>query len=147
MSEVNVDEAALAAEASAVVNALPPVAPVGDASAPVDPSQPSPEQVKAGYKLVCDALVSRGFDVMAPAWNVTPVETGRIGDATADALLLWFPDQIIPPKYLALLVVAGVTMEVIDARRDPQTGQLRPRTNAKPVATKTPPASPASEAA
>jgi hypothetical protein len=46
--------------------------------------------------------------------------------------VLWFPDQIIPPKYMALLVIAGVSMEIVQKRRDPATGELRPRHHAKP---------------
>jgi hypothetical protein len=132
MSEVRIDEAALTAEADAIANSMPP--PPLEAGAEVVVQQgPPAADVIAGYKMIAGAVVSRGFDTLAPAWQVTQKETDNIADATAQALFLWFPDQIVPPKYMALLVLAGSFFEVIDSRRDPATGNLKPRFYAKPT--------------
>lgn len=130
MSEVRVDDASLAAEADALAAEFqaPPVAaePVQPGT-DVAPSQASPEEVEQGYKLITYAVIERGAAVLAPAWNVTADENDRLSTSIARALVLWFPDQPIPPKYLALLVIAGTAAEIVNARKDPATGQLRPR--------------------
>jgi hypothetical protein len=135
VNTVEIDPAALEAEAAAAVSSadasMAHVAQVaGDdamAMAGVPGAQAATqEEILAGYVLVCDVVVGQGCDALVPAWNVTPAERGKLSGAIAKALLLWFPDQIIPPKYMALLAVAGVTFEIINARRDPQTGKLKP---------------------
>jgi hypothetical protein len=119
--------ASLEAEAIAAMNGAPI-----DASLPSDPAQmpdpagPSPEEVLAGYVLVCDQLVDAGCNALVPAWKVSPREVSKLGTACAKALLLWFPDQIIPPKYMALLAIVGVGFEIAQARRDPRTGRYLP---------------------
>lgn len=125
--------AALEAEAAAAAAAAPPdlEAPSGantDQPGAFDRPIPGPsdEEILAGYQLICGEFVDLGANALVPAWRVTPVESGKLAGAMARALLLWFPDMIIPPKYLALLTVAGVAFEIAQARRDPQTGQYRP---------------------
>lgn len=104
------------------------------ANAPVEPvltpdgvpvQAASQGDVLAGYKLVCAAVVSAGASALVPAWEVTEPEVDRLAGAMGQALLLWFPDMIIPPKYMALLAVAGVSFEIISARRDEKTGGIR----------------------
>ena len=70
--------------------------------------------------------------MFAPNWAVQPEEASEFSDAMAEALLLWFPDQIIPPKYLAAFNVAWVGLKIIATRRDPETGALKPL-HAKPT--------------
>lgn len=144
VNTVEIDPAALAAEAAA---AVPPVGaePSGSdatfAEGSVAPAGgATEEEILAGYVLVCDVVVGQGCDALVPNWNVTPAERGKLSGAIAKALLLWFPDQIIPPKYMALLAIAGVTFEIVNARRDPVTGKLKPARvlpaqTAKPAAT------------
>jgi hypothetical protein len=131
MSEVRVDDAALSAEADAIASEF---AGVIDPAVPTAPGEqpPSEADVLAGYRMISFAVADRGFEIIAPAWAVTTEEKTRLADAMAQALVLWFPDQPIPPKYLALLVLAGVGLEIVAARKDPVTGQLKPRTHAKP---------------
>jgi hypothetical protein len=74
--------------------------------------------------MVCEAAV--------PAWEVTDDEKGKLGKALGTACALWFPGDI-PPKFIALIVVAGVTGEIIASRRDPDTGKLKPRYRPPPV--------------
>jgi hypothetical protein len=117
------DTSQLRSEADAAIAGAPvdPV-PVGPESAP----KPTEADVLQGYTLICGSVVGAAAQGLAPAWNVTPEETGRVAGACAQALLLWFPDDIIPPKYMALVVIAGVSFEIIAKRRD-ETGRLRPR--------------------
>lgn len=134
VSEVEIDPKSLELEADAVALEHP-APPVVDASveAPGDPvGQASPEQVLQGYKLLTSAVTDRVADTFMPAWQLTPGERGSFADACANALLLWFPDQILPPKYMALLVVAGVGLEIAQKRRDPRTGDFLPMQHAKP---------------
>lgn len=135
MSEVSIDPAALAAEADAIVGEhAPEVTPVSAPGVDASPAVPTDAEVLQGYQLITDALVDRGADAIAPAWQITSEEKAAFSGACAKALLLWFPDQIIPPKYMALLVVAGVGFEIVGKRRDPKTGELKPRHYAKPAA-------------
>lgn len=119
--------AALEREASAAI-ATAPAPEIPEPGAGIAPAEvgPSEEEILAGYALVCGQVVGACTSAIVPAWEVTAAENGKLSGAMARALLLWFPDQIIPPKYLSLLVVAGVGFEIINARRDPQTGRLRP---------------------
>lgn len=133
MSEVRVDEASLTAEADAVAQEFAPAAAPADSSSStvqVDSAgarAATPEEVEQGYKLISFAVIERGAAVLAPAWNITADENDRMSTALARALVLWFPDQPIPPKYLALLVIAGTAADIVSARKDPATGKLRPR--------------------
>jgi len=142
MNIVEVNEAALMAEVNAAV-----------ASAPVDPSQvdvqsdgtqapveqqATPEQVQQGYEVLFTGVVGWGSQTFAPNWAVTADETHKLSNALAGACMLWFPDQPIPPKYIAVLSVVAVAAEIVMSRRDPETGQLKPlnaKSTTKPAAT------------
>lgn len=87
---------------------------------------PSEAEVLAGYEMVCTELIDQGCTAVVPAWKVTPHEVGRLSTACSKALMLWFPDMIIPPKYMAILVIAGVGFDIAKARRDPSTGRYPP---------------------
>ena len=101
-------------------------APVDQSAAPVETGPPPAAQMAEGYTVLCAAVVAAAANGLAPAWQVTPAETQSLAGAMAQALVLWFPDQVIPAKYMALLAVAGVSFEIISARRLP-SGGLRPR--------------------
>jgi hypothetical protein len=134
VSEVRIDAPALTAEADAIAqeyaqaNPAPPPPPALDAQGAVieTPAPPSPQDVLLGYRVICTALIDRGASTLTPAWMWKPEKKTRLADACAQAALLWWPDCIIPPKYMALFVVAGVAMEVIEDNRNPETGKLRP---------------------
>jgi hypothetical protein len=115
---------ALEAEAIAAINGAPIDA---ELTAPATGAPgPTEDEILAGYQLVTTQLVEAGAASILPAWQVTSAESSKMGGAMARALLLWFPDQIIPPKYMALLAIAGVGFEIAQARRDPETGRYRP---------------------
>ena len=77
------------------------------------------------------ALLDSTCEAVIPAWRVTPEEKGRMGAALSRALVLWFPYEI-PEKWVALVVIAGVGLEIAAKRKDPQTGKYLPRHFAKP---------------
>ena len=87
-----------------------------------DPAGPSPEEVLTGYTMICTELIDSGCNALIPAWQVTAPEVSKLSTACAKALMLWFPDMIIPPKYLALLTIAGVGFEIAQARKEPSGG-------------------------
>lgn len=131
---LEIDPATLAAEAAAVD--LPPETPT-----PGTPGeQPGPgaeleageltldqaEALAASYEAAAVVLYSQAARIIAPNWNITPAETRELGHATAVALALWFPDQQLPPKYAALLALAGTAYALAESRRDPETGRLPP---------------------
>jgi hypothetical protein len=130
MSTVRVDEAELTREADAIAQEVGPVVdpvPPPDSQAEPAPQGPSPEEVKAGYKMIGVAVVNRAGAALAPNWHITPQETNNVAEAIAGAAMMWFPDAPIPPKYLALLVVLESVYAIVEARRDPSTGGLKPR--------------------
>jgi len=131
VNEVHIDAAALQAEAAAVASEFP-------ADLPADPGaelQPAvSEDAKKGYQILAGALVGQGALIFVPAWDVSPAECTDLADAIVEALLLWFPDGVIPPKYMAILAVLGVGFRIAYARRDPSTGAFKPR-HVKPAAT------------
>jgi hypothetical protein len=134
MSDVRIDPAALAAEADQIASEFPAATTAGEMQqqgGEVAPQGPSPAEVEEGYKLISYAVVERGAEIFAPAWGITHDENSRVSTGIARALVLWFPDQPIPPKYLALLVIAGTVAEIVNARKDPTTGKLKPRFHAK----------------
>lgn len=110
------------------IAAAAPVDPGADPGAVLAPpvTGPSEEEILAGYQMVCGELIDSGCQALVPAWQVTPREVSKLSTACSKALMLWFPDMIIPPKYLALLTIAGVGFEIAQARKDPETGRYRP---------------------
>jgi hypothetical protein len=139
VNEVRIDDAQLAREADQVAQeaaaddaaaaaALPPTPEAEAAAAQV-------ENAEEGYKILALAVVGQGYELFAPAWHVTPLEKGDMADALVAALMLWFPDGLIPAKYMALLVIAGIGAKIAIARRDPVTGILAPRHDPAPEAT------------
>ena len=141
VNAVRIDEDQLAAEteqvaaeatqdAAAAAADLPPTA--ADEAAAVQIAN-----AEEGYKILALAVVGQGYELFAPAWHVTPLEKSDMSDALVAALLLWFPDGLIPPKYMALLVIAGIGAKIAIARRDPVTGLLAPRHDLDAAATAT----------
>jgi hypothetical protein len=80
----------------------------------------------ASYEAGAFILLRQASRIVAPNWNVTDAENRELAKATATALALWFPDQQLPPKYAALLALAGCVYGIAESRRDPQTGRIRP---------------------
>lgn len=85
------------------------------------------ETVQQAYDILGNMVVSQGAAVFIPNWHITPGETKDMSDAIVQALMIWFPDGLIPPKYMAVLAIAGVGARIAMARRHPDTGELPPR--------------------
>lgn len=105
-------------------------APADAAAAAVDPNAPpviSTEDAEKGYRMLALAVVGQSCLLFVPAWRVSIEEQTTVSDAMVQALLLWFPDGLIPAKYLALLVLASAVGTVALSRIDPKTGELPPR--------------------
>jgi hypothetical protein len=123
---LGVNDQILAEEAAAIARefeAPPPAA---------DPAVEHQQQLEAAtveqaYEILSRAVVSQGAAVFVPNWNITPAETDDLGAAIVQALMIWFPDGMIPPKYMAILAIAGVGARIAIARRDPVSGELPPR--------------------
>lgn len=122
-SIADLEREALAVAAAAPVDPAPAPGAV-PVSAPI--AGPTEEEVFAGYDMICTELIDSGCTALLPAWQVSPPEVSKLSAVCAKALMLWFPDMIIPPKYLALLTIAGVGFEIAQARKDPATGRYRP---------------------
>jgi len=132
-----------AADAVAAEYAPPPAAALDPlAAAPPDPNAPpvvSTEDAEKGYRLLGLAVVGQSCLLLVPAWHVTTEEQTTVSDAIVQALMLWFPDGLIPAKYLALLVLASAVGTIALSRIDPATGELPPR-HAPPKKPTVPPA-------
>lgn len=125
-SAQDLEREALAAVASAPIAETIVTDQVGNGVAAPGVAGPSEAEVLAGYEMVCTQLIDSGCNAIIPAWQVTPPEVSKLSTACSKALMLWFPDMIIPPKYMALLVIAGVGFDIAQARKDPNTGRYRP---------------------
>jgi hypothetical protein len=131
---LSVDPVQLEAEAAAVD--LPPEAPIaGEPGSDAAPGAGEPgaaltldqaEALAASYEAAAVVLYGQAARIVAPNWNVTGGEVRELAHATAVALAHWFPDQQLPPKYAALLALAGTAYAIAEARRDPATGRIRP---------------------
>lgn len=133
----------LEAEADAIAAQFRPDDP---AAAGADPQTQAlaAETVQQAYDILGNMVVSQGAAVFIPNWHITPAETKDMSDAIVAALMLWFPDGLIPPKYMAVLAIAGVGARIAVARRNPETGELPPRyapppRKAQPTAAAPPP--------
>lgn len=134
MNPIEVDEQALAAEADRILSDLPPPAAANDQAPAIAgeglDAEPTLEQIQAaaaGYETGAFLIVSKAADVLAPAWGITSDERKALSGSIAFAMAAWFPDHQLPPKYMALLAVAGSLYAIADSRRDPSTGKLKPR--------------------
>jgi hypothetical protein len=124
MNTVEVNQEALFAEADAAVVGLDPL-PENPEGIPGESAGPTPEAI-AVYQQGAVMLVGAIADNFAPNWKVTSEEKANVGNALGQALALWFPDQVIPPKYMALVSLAMAMGGLVVSRRDPSTGQLIP---------------------
>lgn len=138
MNTVQVDEGALAAEADRILSDVPAeLAPATDPAIAGEAcaAELTLEQIQAaaaGYEAGAFMIVSQAADVLVPAWEISSDERKALSGSMSLALAAWFPDHQLPPKYMALLAVAGSMYAIVDARRDPTTGKLKPRRNEKP---------------
>lgn len=139
-NRVEIDPAALAAEADMVSVPDAPAAPgAADAStagepSPGDPSAPAAEMsfaqaaaaaapLAAKLKPVIDRTAAR----ILPAWNLTEAERSGLADDIALCMVLWAPSMdALPPKWLALVSLGMSVYAITDARRDTE-GNLLPR--------------------
>jgi hypothetical protein len=126
VNEPDVNDALLAAQMQQAASAPVP----GMEGLPIDPGaevvqQATPEEVRKGYEVLFTGVVGWSANAFAPNWGVQPEETAALSTALADACAIWFPDQVLPPKYMVLIPILGVTAQIVSARRDPETGALR----------------------
>lgn len=135
-NEVDVDVTALQREAASI-DLGPEPAPGGEpgAAAPDGAqlegtgAEPSPEEIQrmaAGAKPVVAGVLAALHGVVAPAWVVEPQKMAALVDASSLALAYWFPAEL-PPKYVALVMVAGALYGIAQDNRDPATGAYKPR--------------------
>jgi hypothetical protein len=82
-------------------------------------------------------LVDRAAAITVPNWGITPAESKELGEAAAVAMAAWFPDGVIPIKYVVLLNLAGSAYAIAEKRRDPATGGYLPRKVAPPAEART----------
>ena len=131
MNTVEINPLELQAEAARIAAEAPPEIPPAPAEPP--PPAASPEQIQLvqdaekGYKILALGVVSQGAALIVPNWQVTGDEKTALADSIVQALMLWFPDGLIPPKYMALLVVAACVSTIVMSRMDAETGALPPR--------------------
>lgn len=154
---VEVDRAALLAEADAIAGTLPPlteaIAPTGAATAaPVDapgaaPMMPAMSEEEIASKLA--PALTRGTHLagqwLAPNWNITHEEAGSVARDLALVLAYWMPSDSLQPKYAALAMLGLGLFALAETRTDPETGKLRPlkapRVDNAPDKVSAPPAS------
>jgi hypothetical protein len=138
VSTVHVDPVALEAEADGVVLEVESAARAEAAALPPAPAELEAaaqiENAVAGYNILALGIVAQGAELIFPNWHITPTEQTDLSGAMVQALMLWFPDGLIPAKYMAVLVIAGVAGKIALSRRD-DSGALPPRHAPPPVKT------------
>lgn len=135
----DIDAAALAREADAIplpeapAGTLPPAAEGGASvpgEAPAEPVELTLEQAAERAALLVPkmrVIVDRFASNVLPAWELTADERKGIADDMALVVVLWAPDlSALPPKWLAVGMLAMTAMTIADARRDTD-GNLLPR--------------------
>lgn len=128
---VEVDESQLAAIAQSavdnapVIDGAPPAGELVDGQT-VEQRQPTPEEVLKGYVLIATPVVEGIARTAAPNWKLAPEKKTKLAEALAQAAVLWFPDQVLPPKWAVLLVVADAVMEIAADNYDAELGDYRP---------------------
>lgn len=140
---VDIEPQNLAAEAASVeIPAEPAGAPApatpGAEAAPVAAAaaELTMEQLQASvpaWKPGTDLIANTLADVIAPNWRITREERDQVSGAFALALAAWFPDDVIPIKYLVLMNVGASLWNLAASRRDPTTGKFIPMRIAPPA--------------
>ena len=155
---VDIEPNNLAAEVAAVEIPEQAGAPPAPAAAPGESiataaAELTMEQLQANvpaWKPGTDLIANTLADVVAPNWRITREEREQVSGAFALALSAWFPDDVIPIKYLVLMNVGASLWNLAASRRDPNTGKfipLRLAPAADAAKTAEPPAAPAAGAA
>lgn len=152
MNTVEVDERALADQADRILSEVPADPPanaptIADDGAPRELTLEEIQAAAAGYEVGSFLIISKAAEVLVPAWDVTVEERKALSGSLSLALAAWFPDHHLPPKWMALLSVAGSMYAIVDARRDPTTGKLKARRHAEATNDNAAGASPSTAAA
>lgn len=132
---VDIDPQALEAEALSVEAAL--VDGVPQDGTPIPAPEPTPAEAAAqelatvqaaaaGWRPGAEFMVNALSDAIAPNWGITAEERRDVVDGIAMGLAAWFPDEVIPLKFVVLLQGAGAVWKIITARRDANGGKLPP---------------------
>jgi hypothetical protein len=134
MNTVEVDEAAIALQVDQILSDVPPDAPPAAAPAiageQLGERELTLEEIQAaaqGYEVGAFLIVSKMADVFAPAWGISHEERKGVASSISMAMAAWFPNAQLPPKWMVLLNVAGSMYSLVESRRDPETGKLKPR--------------------
>jgi hypothetical protein len=149
---VDVDRAAIRAEAEAIAATAPadPGAPPASSPAPGldepagipgDPSSTASE-IKVPIRLLCKNT-ARAF---APNWEISDKESDDVADALALTLAYWMPPGAVDPKYMVVFTLATSIYGVAATRREPDGSfkplRARPSSTSPPAPAGTPPARP-----
>jgi len=128
-NEVEIDQAALAAEAASIP--MPDAAPPAEGAAPdasagaSEQPQRTPQEFAAGAEPLVLGVLAGLHGIVAPNWTVAPEKMLALTKASALALAYWFPHEI-PPKYVALMMVGGSLYAIAQDNRDQKTGAYKP---------------------
>jgi hypothetical protein len=136
---VEVDRAAILAEAAEAAAEAPPDAPAvsaagtQEAPAPATPAAGAPVPVTSGDIAAKAAEVAPALRLimvnacaaLAPNWEISQAESDGVADATALVLAHWMPAGVVDPKYMAAFALAGALYGVASARRN-DDGTWRP---------------------
>ena len=140
---VEVDRAAILAEAATAAADAPPETPVpattGEVAAPSQEPAPAPvpapqavsaEELKQAFRFAAAELAV----MVAPAWEIEADESNAVADAGAMVLAYWMPPGAVDPKWLSLALLAGSVYGIARRRRN-DDGTWKPlRVKAKPAA-------------
>lgn len=146
VNRVQIDPAQLHADTDRVISDIPPE--FAKQAEPVQPGQEGAtaelmpkaeltfEQIeeiaRKHYAPAAHMVVSKCADYLVPNWRLSHTERTGIGDAVALTAAAWFPDLVFPPRWAACILLATSVFNLLDSRRDPETGELPPRTRPQP---------------
>lgn len=134
-NQVDVDTEALNREVDGVLGGIGPEPAPGpsaedqaraQAEAQLQAEYEQAERAAMSYLPGCAAAVAGVSAVIMPNWQLSSAEQDQLAKACATALGWWFPNLAIHPRWMALVGIGGVMYGIAGARRDPQTGKIRP---------------------
>lgn len=140
---VEIDPQALAAEVASIelppedAPAQPAAGEGGEVTAQAG-GEITLEQIQAHavhWKGGADFLVNFLCDGLAPNWGVPQEQREEFAQSGSLALAAWFPDDVIPLKYLLLLNVGTAGWKIVTAQREKHGGKLPPLRVQKPAKT------------
>ena len=113
LGPVEVDRAAILAEAQAIADTAAPASSSTLAPAIAGDAQSKANDVAPAVRM----LVAQCSSAFAPGWEITKAESDGVADAAALVMAYWIPDGVLEPKYLAIITLATSLYGVAGARR------------------------------